>query len=641
MPPEEHPLQMRMAFTTPTASLAIQISLSGLWVLAGALGPGVARPDYVYSYLTGVGIQAESDPIRGVSFPVRDLPLLSELPNHVTVVPDDLLRPLFLLAIHPSDGGLPATLQHGIGESLRLSWLSGGHLYDEYVGVQLAAALLHSGASFVATPDAWVVLRDRSRLPVSVGQVCHNLDGYLAITTSVPQLLELSPLPGLFRNDDTHYGVALPYLPSVSSLDGLTWSGAYPTIEQGPRELPALPFTCSGHLAGDLRELVDRLAAYHAQALVWERGLGRRILALAALEVLDAWPLLVVTPPSGVWVWQRHLDLLGRTGSLQPGRGDATIITYRDLAGGAPISAPQSIIFDDPDHTEARGFRKALHRLDGILDAYRIACAPEWPERLEDAIACMAALRPGEFRDDIPLARRYPIQVQERAQEHLRAYRMQRRASDYDTDPQVAAGAFPASSVISLVAPDGLLRAHNAALRNERSAAPEEVLAELLEIVTVGPSDALSPKIAVAAARMRNARLAGERVAVITRHRRCALLLKATVRPLPLEVCDASEGEVSAEAECVVVRYDRELPNLRGFAEVIVMDYPWSTAVLEQAVGGAGEERGSWRVVILHLTGTVDDRLAMLAAHRRELATVSGGLASPTAAEIDYLLTPR
>lgn len=67
------------------------------------------------------------------------------------------------------------------------------------------------------------------------------------------------------------------------------------------------------------------------------------------------------------------------------------------------------------------------------------------------------------------------------------------------------------------------------------------------------------------------------------------MLVRAALRPLPVATADAAEGVVP-DAALVVVRYEAGLPYLRGFDEVVVVDYPWSSETLERAVGSAADE---------------------------------------------------
>jgi hypothetical protein len=630
------PVQLRIGFSAPTKPITIHLDLAGLSILAGAPN---GSDDEVFHYLTAAGVVATHDEIRGVTFPTAMLPLLVHLPEQVNVVTDDTLTALYLLAVHPSHENLPATLSLTPDGTLQLSWFDGNTNWYEAFAPETAPALLNSELPFVATSEAWEVLKQSARLPVLAGRARVNLDGYVEVFTTKPQLAEGAPLPGLFRLDETHFGLPLAYASAIDQSPGFVWEGHRPTVERGPAQLPGLPIELTAHAQADLRSLVDQLAAYRAQAVIWESGLGRRVFALAALHCLDAWPALIIAPPQSVWVWQRHLDLLGRTHSLTHPRVDVQIITYLDLVNRQSLPSPPAIVFDDLSSPDAAGpaARAALHRLDGVLDAYRIACGSNWPAPLEEQVAWMSVLRPGEFRPDVPLAQRYPVHTAQRAGEHVAAYLSRRTAADPGSDP---GWRFRRSSVTVVEPSEPQLQAFATALARS-GLVPAQLLVELLEVVSSGPAHSISPKIAVAARKTREAAAKGSRVAVVTRSRRSAMLLRSTLRPLPVRSVDASEGAVDDTGNVVIVRYDTTLPNLRGFDEVVVVDYPWSSETIEAAVGSAADERGPHRVTCVHMAGTIDDRLAMLAARRREMASVTAATAPPGPHDIEYLLSPR
>lgn len=634
----EQPVQLRIGFSPPTRPITLHLALSGLSILAEAIH---GTYDEIFHYLSAAGIVATADAIRGISFPVSSLPRLADLPDQVNVAPETALRPLYLMCVHPSANNKPASLSLGFAGDLRLSWFDGQHNWDEELLPTVAVALLNSELPFVATIEAWDVLKSSCRLPVLAGRARVNLDRFIEITAPVsPQLLESAPLPGLFRIDDTHFGIALPYASAIDTNPGFVWEGHKPVLERSPARLPELPIPLSSHASSDLRNIVDQLAAYRAQAVVWESGLGRRIFALAAVEALDAWPLLIVTPPSGVWMWQRHLDLLGRTHSLTHDRSDALIVTYLDLAKRKSTPSPQAIIFDELVSSEAGSpsVRTALRRLDGLPDAYRLGCDSRWPTDLMEAVNIMSVLRPGEFRSDVPLVQRYPLHTEQRAGEHVEAYVSRRAQADPDSQSSMP---FRRSSVVNLRPSEAQVSAFSDAAARSRSLNPTGVLSEVLEIVSAGPAHSISPKVAAAAGRAKEAAKAGRTVAVLTRHRRTAMLIKASLRPLPVTTFDASEGDVSTDSGVAVVLYETQIPNLRAFDEVVVVDYPWNTNTLERAIGSSADERGPSRVTCIHMIGTVDDRLAMLSTRRADVGVVGASESPPSLDEIAYLLAPR
>lgn len=637
MSPERdgQPVQLRLGFQRPQAPASLHLSCAGATVL---VDEETGRIDDAFAHLGAVGVAASMRTGVGLSFPAADLHRLVALPAIVRVRADEALAPLWALAKHPGDEDLPATLTVEPNGHLRLSWFDGDRHWDEPFSPLGAPTLLASDLAFVATPEAWEILKASCSLPVLAGRARVNLDGYVEITTSRPQLVEAAPLPGLFRIDESHFGIALKYAGAVDDAPGFIWEGHRPARERPPSHLPPMPIDLSSHLEADLLDLVENLAGARAEAVVWEEGMGRRLLVLCAIEALDAWPAVIVCPPWGVWSWQRNLDLVGRSYALVHSRADALLVTYRDL--GARVDVPEvgAVVFDDLASSEATSTiaRRGLRRLDSVLDAYRIGVSSRWPENLEAQVEAMASLRPGEFRTDIPLSMRYPGRVQERALEHLDAYMSRRRRSDPGYDPSV----FRRSGVVVVSpSPDQLRELESLAQRRGPDLAP--ALAEALEIVSAGPAHATSPKISVAIALAQEAVRAGRRVVVVTRHARSATLLAAGLRGFGVRRLETDTGVVADGDAPVVLRYERQIPDLRAFSEVIVVDYPWSMTTLERAVGPADIVDGPERISVLHASGTLDDRLALLAARRRELRAVLDADSPPNGDEISYLLTPR
>lgn len=635
----DQPVQLRMTFGQPSRPVTLELALSGLVVLVDEEHD---RLDEAGQYLTSIGVPVTRTAARGMTFPAVKVPSLVQLPEQVQVRVSSELATLWQLVTHPSEDGVPATMMLDHTGSLRLTWHDGVVPYDEVFHPAAAAVLLHSDLPFVATPEAWERLKEACTLPVVAGRARINLDGYIEIATQRPQLVESSPLPALFRIDQTTYGMPAAYADAVGDVSDIVWDGPRPVPESGPSTLPPLPVALSGHHHRDLRVLVDSLAAHRARAIVWEQGLGRRIMALAALEALDAWPLLIVAPPSRIWVWARHLDMFGRSLSLTHQRADAHLVTYHDLAFRRNISAAPAIVFDELTSPEAftEQARAGLRRLDGVMGGYRLAIASSWPAELERQVAFMSLLRPGEFRPDVPMPARYPADPARRAAEHVEAYLATRSRNDKDVDTTT----FRRSSAVSVELNRAQQVALEEAARGRDRRDPRELLAEVMEIVSAGPGAALSPKVAEAVGRARAFAQTGGSVALVTRQRRTAVLLKASLRGAcahtPVQV-DGDAGEVPDDVALAVVRFDRRLPDLRRFDLVVFLDYPWSFEQFDRAVGAASDDVGPQRVVVIHAAGTIDDRLAVAAMLRRELSPGRDTDSPLTDEEVAYLLEPR
>lgn len=620
-------LQLRIEFPQPRTNLVLGLSLRGLTVVAA---PWEGTPEDAASYLRLVGIHVRVEEDRGLVFPLAELIRLRELPTQVRLEPLGSLVPLVRYALASYEAPATVTVR---ARRLQLAWFEGAMKREEEIDERAAAALPVSALPFVATEEAWAQLERLSGLPLALGRVQLNHDGFLEIATHKPQHLEAAPLPGLFRIDATHYGMSKAYLEDARQLQGLEWVGQL----QPDRPLECSPDRFGGllsrHLTEDLPRLVAQVSELGGQMLVYRTGLGRRMLALAALESLDGFPALVVSPPWGLWVWQRNADLFGRSTSLRDSDADVRLITYFDLTHRPRLDGFSALVLDDlggPDATTP-GAAAAVAGLS-VLDAYRIGICASWPTDPEEGCRLLNLVRPGEFDlADQPLTRRYPLRPVERAEEHARPYLLRRDHAD------------PADmgrhrrSEVTLVPP---VPAQLTALAALDMGDVRRAFTEACDIVAAGTPDALSPKLAAVTSALSQHDRSRHRVAIATRSRRAGALLAATLaahRPRLLD--DEAPGE--PEPGITIVMWTERIPDLRGFDEVLLLDYPWSSLLIDAAIGTAAADRGPRRVVVLHSPGTVDDRLATYAARRRELGVAEDPATPPSPDELAYLLARR
>ena len=627
----DQPTQLRLGFTRPIKPMSIYLELAGLWVLATPDPP--VTDDEAAAVLADQGLQLEIRPHLGICFPVRSLAALARLPDEVQLRPTTSLAPLLHLASRPSTDATPATLTVDAYGELVLEWSYGGDDWSTGLDAEAAAALVALEAPFVATGRAWDLLDSLVRLPKVLARATLNLDGYLEITAPRPQLVEASPLPGLFRIDATHFGLPLAAASVLADQIGFVLD-PLPPPDTPPRN-PVLPIELSDHAQADLEHLVTSLCTYQARAVAWESGLGRRIVSLAAIDCLDAWPALIITAPAHIWAWQRHLDLLGHSYSTSSSHADAQIITYATLAAERAPHSALSIIFDAPNSPEARAAAPALQALAGLRDTYRIAIESTWPVDLSEQLAIMELLRPGEFRSDLAVAVRYPPDSERRAAEHVDHYLSRRSFST----PGSAPPPFRRSSTKVVQITESQLLALDDASNRLLHVPPATALAEVCDLVTAGPAHALSPKLSAAATLVRTTAALGQHVAVLTRSKRAATLLASLLRPLPTRLVDPASPPPPADDTVSIIRFDRQPPVLSHFDHVIVLDYPFSLSALEQAVGPAREAGPA--TTLIHAAGSIDDRIAVLASRRAEASSVTDDLAPPNLEEIAFLLDPR
>lgn len=622
--------QSRLDLPRPVGQVVLGAELHGLQV-AGQVWAGSV--DGLRRVLRRAGVDAE---VRadGVRFPLGDLERVAA-EDDVRLVPGPSLRPVVGLLDDPPDARHPAVLER-TGPQLELRWRGRDQDYRVSMTASAAAALLTLDIAFVATDAAWAVLERDVSLPPLAGTARLNDDGYVEILAHAPQLVEAAPLPALFRVDATHFGVPACYADEVERTPGFRWEGPRPTDET-PSRWPALPAVLSLSASQDVDDIVDRVSQTGAAAVVYDDGLERRLCALTALEVVDAWPAVIAAPPSAVWVWQRHLQLLGRRATVVGASGaDAQIVTYYDLARITGLGASASVVFDalSSEEASAERLRAAGRRLDGAGDLVRVLVERTWPEDVASQASWLDLLRPGEFRFQGPAAARYPRDPAARFAEHAACYLLRRRVGQA---PEVdGLGRMPQSHV-EVLQPTEVQRKAAARLADEVAAGadPQSLLPEAVQRTTVGTEEEPSPKLLAAVARLRQAAAQGRSAVVAVAHDRAAERLQALVRPLRPEVTDGG----APIARLSIVRFNQRLPDLRGFDEVVLCDYPFSGAEIDRAVGEPTEPDVPAEVVVLHLEGSVDDRLALLAARRREELFPEPD--APSAAEARWLLWPR
>jgi len=612
--------QLRLSFApAPPASLRLQVA--GLMLLIEG-----DRPDAeLFTFLKSYDLHPDFRPGLGVSIPARFLPKLAELSVPVSV-PEEV-APLWRLITDPPANGLPATVE-ATAHGYTLAWeTADGRSYDEHVTASLAKLFGVIDIPLVATDSVWHAIEQSLPAMGVSGTATVTEDGFVRITTSKPQILAASKLPGLFKISPTTFGVCTAFAADLVSEPGLRWVSRRPVRNPPAIQIPQ-HLALAPHIRSALPDIVADLSGLGAKAVVWETGLGRRILVLAALEVLDAYPAVVVCPPQSIWLWRRHVEMVGRTCGLLHGHDDVHIVTYHDLANRR--LEPQAIVFDDLNSAEAAAAWPALQQMQRYGDAYKIAVEDSWPDDPEESRRLLSILRPAEFATTMSLAERYPTDPATRLREHAGVY-LDRRTRQDTSDLRM----FRQSSVrvVELSHPQQMAIASAAEKISLRS--PSDVFSEILELVSAGPSTTLSPKIGAAVELAREAAHRSRRVALVSRHRRSAGLLCAMLRPE-----GALPYEQNPSAAVCVLRFDRDLPDLSDFDLVVVLDYPWSLEALERSVLPANIPEGP-DVIIVHATGSVDDRLAVFSARRCESSLVSSALEPPSPQDIPQLLAPR
>lgn len=621
------PVQLRLGFAPTAQPFRMHLTLAGLMVNVDVVG--------ITEELAGPALSSFGLPIArrpaGLAFPVASLPLAAELDENITVTVSEELEALWELVTFPSDGNTPVEVVMDAPGNVTVRWHDGSTARSAQLHPSATAALLTLDIPFVAGFEAFEYLRETCNLPVLIGRARVNLDGFIEVSTSKPQLAEAAGIPGMFRIDSTTLGVPLSYADYITRAPGFVWDTPPAAKESFTFEPIAVPL--SDHSRNELRQFALELAETRARVVAWGPGMGRRFFALAAAVAVGSLPILVVTGPERIWAWQRHAQLLGHT-SGNSADVDVTVVTYAMLTAGYDQAAG-TVIFDGLLPALASSSQVAAHarRLVAASDSYRICVEEGWECSDMAAMELMSVLRPAEFDPDWPVAARYPADPWTRFHQHVDCYLSRREGQAQALED------FKKSTVLVVDTPAQLTE------RMERllaSASPAPVkLTGLLELSSFGSAHCLSPKISQAVAAARSAQASGGTVAVVCRHPRTAELVLAMLRGTAAQVADTRwySSPVTPGPGVTLVLYERDIPPLSAFTHVIVVDYPWSTAVVDDAVGSAALGGGVQDVTLIHLRGSLDDKLAVLAAHRRDGRALPGHSLPPSDNEVAWLLS--
>jgi len=614
-PPVDRSVQLRLRFTQPLSPQRLRLSLRGLTVLVSAEDGDSQR---AASYLQSVGVSSRVDEIGLISFPVEHLARVLLLPERVVLLPVGDASTLLRLLDASRVPDASVVVSRDSPRVLNLNWIDPTGECNEPIDITSCPALLALGVPLVADRETWDALRAASALAVARSRARVNLDGFVEITTSLPQQFEGIELPGLFRIDDTRFGLPLASAARLVGVQGLVWDGPAPTCEPAPATLEELPLVLSRESRGQLHTLVERIASARGQAVVWPTGTGRRVFTLAAVEALDGYPLVILARPAMLWAWRRHLDLLGRRPSLL-GSGEVHLVPYGETRLLGRIPPPSCLLLDELEAVldEHRALAEDLRRFDGDVDSFRLAVSSALPSDPGALLSYFSLLRPSEFRSDLPLALRYAPPVEDRLREHTDLYVLRRPATE---DPEV----FRRSHVERVRVSDELSRSL-ARIPAPTGSAPRrrEHAHALLRWAREGTDDVLSPKLARAVALARTGIDAGRSVAVLAGSEHARRMLVTLLRPAagdPLEVFPTTPRTVA------------------GFETVVVLDPPRAFSSFDRVVVDASDSHGPQLLEMLHLEGSIEDRLAALALLRSERSGSSDPDAEFTTEEVDYLL---
>lgn len=628
--------QLRIDFTgnLPDSPVEIACELSGLRVWVTDVKD--ASVD-VAALLTSRGVTTTIEQGLPV-FPAAALPQVATI-GELDVVPVGLLRPIWQILTSSPPTDIPLMVE-AVERGVVVSWFSEDSR-SEFVPFEAVPALLTLGLPFIAAPATWDLLFERSPVPVRVGTVASNPDGFYEISASAPQLVESAPIRGLFRIAESKYGVPISYVADLKKLRGFAWKTPPPPPPTRP-QIPVIPIDLRPHILEAVPELLAR-SQWGGQVLAWDGGLGRRLAVLAALEAADAFPAVVVCPPWAVWLWQRNLDLFGRSYSLTSADADVLISTYHDLSLRRDVISPVAIVFDHPHDAPVAELSAAQHLAEVYPEALKFSLVSSADADLSELWPALALCRPAEFGLSSDLSTqlwRYSGDREAAARVHAEAYVHFR---SHDSIRLGGASTYHQSLTRVVSLPGDLADELRRLATSDPD--PSRALSAVLEATSAGTGAHLSPKLAAAMALARDELAEGRRVAVVSAHRSTLTMLRSAFTPTPALLAvypnsDAVVAEAAAHHGPVVLLVLSSvcMPDLSRLDAVIFCDYPWNTDDIDRICGPA-DQMGPRTVAVVHAAGSVDDRLAVFAALRRE-TTLSFPAASapPTESEARHLL---
>ncbi len=636
-------IQLRIDFdSNPARPVTLELELTGTRVTVDV---STGMVEDAWGYLVACGIQAHIETNMPIMFDVVQLPLLTQLFDQISIMALGGLAPLWTLVTSPPESDLPVTVHVSQNDQLLLQWFDGFSDKTEILLEQTVPAFLLLQMPFVASNEAWDLLLSSSNLRPLVGTARMNMEGFCEVTAVVPQMVESAPIQGLFRIDDTHFGLPAVFVPQLLALKGFEFEGRIPKTR-----IPTPP-TSSGSekhtFSQNETQIVTSLIRDGGHIIVRENPTNRRILALSALDELDAYPMLIVSPPWRVWLWQRHVEEMGRSVTLSHPRADVLITTYHDLVLRKDLLDPVSIIFDEPDVPTAKYpvTRNVLTSLASAYpDTYKLATIGTFPTDSNEILNVCDLVRPGEFSFQGPLPRRYPGDAQLQLAKHAACYYSQDDFEDFDLEMSRLGVA-----EVEVCQPSQDLSNAFTELRKTAAADPARRLVEALEVVSVGTSQTLSPKLARAMAFLRAEVVAGRKVAALVTHRRTMSMLRAALVPAPVVTAEGPSGHSVTTAALqmegavvLLVHHPSTTPDLSQFDSVLVVDYPWNLERIEAMVAHNALPNRPAHLRVLHMANSPDDRVALFAALKREISAAGASSQdSPTDDEALYLIAPR
>lgn len=385
-------IQHRLDFPVPTRPQTIKFSLSGATVYATPLDGAYQR---AHLYLNSAGLSPTLAPDGQLIFPFKNYKSMFMLTPLVTQVLDEDLRVFRTLLDAGKECASIFHIDRFSADEMSVTWSQTGHMHSLNIKVANEYLLLMLGLSFVYSRQARILADAARVLPVVLGRARKTLEGHVEIATQVPQMLEGSTIPHLFKIGPGLYGVPgnqTEYLKSRKDIVFRSYAPVAPLesfhgLSSARRMVPEV-------LKAPVDELAPLLSHMNSVAsLVLKCSRHRELVALMLLAPTATSSVVVVAHPQSWWLWYVYARHIGLSVGHIGGQEDVLLVTYDNWGHVAHRVMCDRIVYDSQ--------QQEVHVGDQfnspVLDCWRIALLgsnPSFAERLRAAYL----VRPVEFK---------------------------------------------------------------------------------------------------------------------------------------------------------------------------------------------------------------------------------------------------
>lgn len=473
-------IQHGLDFPTPTRPQTIKFNLSGATIYATPLDGAYQR---AHLYLDHAGLSPTLTPEGQLIFPFKNYKNMGMLTTLVTKILDEDLRVFRVLLDTAQECPSVFYVDRFSADEISVTWSQNGLERSIHVKAANEYLLLMLGLSLVYSPQARAVTERSRVLPVVLGRAAKTLEGHIEIATQVPQMLEDSQIPYLFKIGPGLYGVPGNQAEYLKSRKDIVLGPRVGTdTKQSFQDLTMARSMAPGALKGSVDELGPLLSHMDSTAsLVLKYSARRELVALMLLAPTATSSVVVVAHPQSWWLWYVYARHAGLSVGHIGGQEDVLLVTYENWGHVAHRVTCDRIVYDLQQ--QAVQVESQFH--SSVLGCQRIALLganPSFAERLRAAYL----VRPVEFKS-------YLASLS--ASAHPRDAAVQQHIDVYTREFEFSSAADKA-----------LPRVENVAVRMlpvqqvsyaQALGSPFD-LERIQEVLDIGASDYLSPKAAKA-----------------------------------------------------------------------------------------------------------------------------------------------